>query len=108
MCVRNARPASRVLLDVPPRSTPVLRNRRRPTMIPSRAILHLEDITKVYQMGEVEVRALHGVSLRVDAGEMVAIMGASGSGKSTMLNLIGTLDRPSGGHYALDGEPVES
>ncbi len=73
-----------------------------------RAILRLEEITKVYQMGEVEVRALKGISLRVDAGEMVAIMGASGSGKSTMLNVIGTLDRPTEGHYFLDGEAVES
>jgi putative ABC transport system ATP-binding protein len=73
-----------------------------------RAILRLEDITKVYQMGEVEVRALKGISLRVDAGEMVAIMGASGSGKSTLLNVVGTLDRPTEGHYFLDGEAVES
>jgi len=77
-------------------------------MTQPRAILALEDITKVYQMGEVEVRALKGVSLRVDPGEMVAIMGASGSGKSTMLNLIGTLDRPTEGRYTLDGEAVES
>jgi putative ABC transport system ATP-binding protein len=76
--------------------------------VESRAILRLEDITKVYQMGEVEVRALKGISLRVDAGEMVAIMGASGSGKSTLLNVVGTLDRPTEGHYFLDGEPVES
>ena len=76
--------------------------------VPTRAILLLTDITKVYQMGEVEVRALKGVSLRVDPGEMVAIMGASGSGKSTMLNVIGTLDRPSSGSYALDGEPVDT
>jgi putative ABC transport system ATP-binding protein len=73
-----------------------------------RAILLLEGITKVYQMGEVEVRALKGISLRVDPGEMVAIMGASGSGKSTMLNVIGTLDRPTSGRYTLDGEPVQS
>ena len=58
-------------------------------------------------MGEVEVSALKGISFRVDPGEMVAIMGASGSGKSTMLNVIGTLDRPTSGHYKLDGVPVE-
>ncbi|MEO6954254.1 MAG: ABC transporter ATP-binding protein [Polyangia bacterium] len=76
--------------------------------MPPHAILLLTDITKVYQMGEVEVRALKGVSLRVDPGEMVAIMGASGSGKSTMLNVIGTLDRPSSGSYVLDGEQVDT
>ena len=76
--------------------------------VPTRAILLLTDITKVYQMGEVQVHALKGVSLRVDPGEMVAIMGASGSGKSTMLNVIGTLDRPSSGSYVLDGEPVDT
>src|SRR5512135_366416 len=59
-------------------------------------------------MGEIEVRALRSVDFTVRAGEMVAIMGASGSGKSTMLNLIGTLDRPSEGEYLLDGEPVQN
>jgi putative ABC transport system ATP-binding protein len=72
-----------------------------------RPIVHLERVSKVYQMGEIAVHALKDVSFSVRAGEMVAIMGASGSGKSTMLNLIGTLDRPSEGRYLLDGEPVE-
>ncbi|WP_437681748.1 ABC transporter ATP-binding protein [Sorangium sp. So ce131] len=71
-------------------------------------LVRLESITKVHAMGHVEVQALRGVSLEVRRGEMVAIMGASGSGKSTTLNVIGTLDRPSGGRYLLDGEPVGS
>jgi putative ABC transport system ATP-binding protein len=72
------------------------------------ALVRFEKISKVYQMGEVEVRALHEIDFEIAPGEMVAIMGASGSGKSTMLNILGTLDRPTTGHYFLDGEPVES
>jgi putative ABC transport system ATP-binding protein len=71
-------------------------------------ILELRGISKTYHMGEIEVKALRNVDFIVRAGEMVAIMGASGSGKSTMLNLIGTLDRPSEGEYLLDGEPVQN
>jgi putative ABC transport system ATP-binding protein len=70
-------------------------------------LIRLEQIGKVYAMGEIEVHALRDVSLDVQAGELLAIMGASGSGKSTMLNLLGTLDRPTSGRYFLDGEPVE-
>ena len=66
-------------------------------------LIQLEDVTKVYQMGEVQVHALRGVSLTVREGEYVAIMGASGSGKSTLMNLIGLLDRPSGGSYRIRG-----
>jgi putative ABC transport system ATP-binding protein len=77
-------------------------------MAATRPIVRFEKISKVYQMGEIAVHALREISFEVLAGEMVAIMGASGSGKSTMLNLIGTLDRPSAGRYFLDGEPVES
>ncbi len=71
------------------------------------SVVCLTDVEKTYLMGEVEVRALRGVSLDLKRGEMVAIMGASGSGKSTTLNVIGTLDRPTKGRYVLDDEAVE-
>jgi len=69
-------------------------------------ILELRSIGKVYRMGEIEVHALRSVDFSVRAGELVAIMGASGSGKSTMLNLIGTLDRPTEGRVLFAGEDV--
>jgi putative ABC transport system ATP-binding protein len=71
------------------------------------SVVRLASIEKTYRMGEVDVHALRGVSLDLRYGEMVAIMGASGSGKSTMLNVIGTLDRPSAGQYLLDDDAVE-
>ena len=69
-------------------------------------VIALRDITKVYVTGEVEVRAVAGVSLDIDRGEFVAIMGASGSGKSTMMNILGCLDRPTAGQYLLDDVDV--
>jgi putative ABC transport system ATP-binding protein len=72
------------------------------------ALIELSGIEKKYALGENIVHALRGASLSVEKGEMVAIMGASGSGKSTMLNVIGTLDRPDAGTYVLDGESIES
>jgi putative ABC transport system ATP-binding protein len=69
-------------------------------------MLELDRVSKVYSTGAIEVRALDDVSLRVDRGEMIAIMGHSGSGKSTMMNILGCLDNPTSGSYRLDGEDV--
>jgi putative ABC transport system ATP-binding protein len=71
-------------------------------------MIHTENLTKVYQMGETEVRALNGASFTIEKGEMVAIMGPSGSGKSTLMSIIGCLDVPSSGSYMLDGISVEN
>jgi len=70
------------------------------------AIISFDHISRIYDMGHVEVPALDDVSLRVDAGEFVAIVGPSGSGKTTMMNIIGCLDRPTSGEYRLAGTPV--
>ncbi|HTI99536.1 MAG TPA: ABC transporter ATP-binding protein [Dongiaceae bacterium] len=69
-------------------------------------VIQLDNLHKTYRTGAVDVHAVRGISLKIMPGEFVAIMGASGSGKSTMMNILGCLDRPTQGNYLLDGQPV--
>jgi putative ABC transport system ATP-binding protein len=71
-------------------------------------VIRVEDLYKTYRMGDIEVPALRGINLTVNRGEFVAVMGSSGSGKSTFMNIVGCLDRPTRGKYFLEGEEVGS
>ena len=73
----------------------------------SGALIQVEEVSKIYRMGQVEVAALRGASLQIEKGELAAIMGPSGSGKSTLMNILGCLDRPTSGRYRLEGIEVE-
>ena len=75
-------------------------------MAPQEVLIRVEDVHKYYELGETRVHALRGVSLEVARGEFVAVMGASGSGKSTFMNILGCLDKPSSGSYWLEGTDV--
>jgi putative ABC transport system ATP-binding protein len=74
----------------------------------SRPLVKLQEISKVYEMGEVSIRALRGVDLEIQPGEMISIKGQSGSGKSTLMNLLGCLDQPTSGHYFLEDRDTSS
>jgi putative ABC transport system ATP-binding protein len=73
---------------------------------PAHPVIRVHDVTKIYELGQIRVRALRNVSLRIDAGDLVAIMGSSGSGKSTLMNILGCLDVPTSGRYEIDGLDV--
>src|SRR5665648_632579 len=75
-------------------------------MSEKKIIIEVKNLKKEYDLGEVKVHALRGINLQIKEGEFVAIMGTSGSGKSTMLNILGCLDRPSSGEYIIDGVPM--
>jgi putative ABC transport system ATP-binding protein len=73
---------------------------------PRHPVIRVHDVTKTYELGQIRVRALRNVSMRIDSGDLVAIMGSSGSGKSTLMNILGCLDVPTSGRYEIDGVDV--
>jgi len=73
---------------------------------PPHPVIRVHDVSKTFELGQIRVRALHNVSLRIDTGDLVAIMGSSGSGKTTLMNILGCLDIPTSGRYEIDGVDV--
>ena len=88
--------------------TQVILENERGLEATTKSLIQLDHVHKVYQMGDIEIHALRGINLKIERGEFVAIMGASGSGKSTTMNILGCLDKPTRGHYHLDGQDVST
>jgi putative ABC transport system ATP-binding protein len=88
--------------------TQVILENERGLEATTKSLIQLNHVHKIYQMGDIEIHALRGINLQIERGEFVAIMGASGSGKSTTMNILGCLDKPTRGHYYLDGQDVST
>ena len=88
--------------------TQVITEKERAVETAATSLIQLDHVHKIYHMGDIEIHALRGINLKIERGDFVAIMGASGSGKSTTMNILGCLDKPSRGHYFLDGQDVST
>jgi ABC-type bacteriocin/lantibiotic exporter with double-glycine peptidase domain len=98
-------PRARPLIGRPP-DTPIVGGESAGARRSSHPMIQVRQVTKTYELGQIRVRALRNVSLRIDGGDLVAIMGSSGSGKSTLMNILGCLDTPTSGRYLIDGVDV--
>jgi putative ABC transport system ATP-binding protein len=98
---RVPRPRPLVRRPLPGAPTATDRTHARP-----RTVIDIRQVSKIFELGQIQVRALRDVSLRIETGDLVAIMGSSGSGKSTLMNILGCLDIPTSGHYLIDGFDV--
>jgi putative ABC transport system ATP-binding protein len=109
---RPLRPRARRRVRIPRRSPLVERtvsgvaDARRAGIRPRHPVIEVHELTKIFELGQIRVRALRHVSLRIERGDLVAIMGSSGSGKTTLMNILGCLDAPTSGRYRIDGMDV--